>query len=346
MKNYLGRLLHCIIGFQARQGLFCLVPILCFTGLTLADYSPDTSALPAQMVTGVKLHDARRGKDLEVAVVYPISTNRPGQRFPIIVFSHGAGASGAGYADLLEYWASHGYVCVAPTHADSLSLKTTPANALNHVNIALAEIKVIKDIGSHPNDWVQRAADVSFVLDSLSDLARLEPQVGPLMDRRHIGVGGHSYGAFTSMVIGGAAIDLPSHPASNFTDRRATAILVLSGQGPGTMGLTADSYAGLQLPMMVQTGDLDRSMSGKDWHWRMLPFDLSPSGDKYLLVIQSARHRTFTGQNLSSPAEKSAFETVRMTSLAFWDAYLKNDPAARAFLAQKRPVANAMFHRK
>ena len=300
------------------------------------------------MVSSVKLHDAHRGKDLQVLVVYPASNYRPGQRFPVIVFSHGAGGAAANYSDLLEYWASHGYVCLAPTHADSLTLKSNPAYTLARVNKVLAEMRLIHGLNTTSNDWVQRAADISFVIDSLPVLARDVPRLGPIMDPHRVGVGGHSYGAFTSMVIGGATIDLPGHASASLADRRATAILVLSGEGPGTMGLNSHSYADLHLPMMVQTGSLDRSftITGMDWHWRSEPFTLSPPGDKYLLVVQAAKHRTFTGQFIWNPAEKAAFDTVRQASLAFWDAYLKHDSAARTFLGQKQPFANATYSHK
>src|SRR5438874_652897 len=71
------------------------------------------------VVPEVMLHDKRRDKDLPVYVSYPKGEGP----FPVIVFSHGAGGTGRHYEALLKFWSSHGYVCLAPTHAESLSLR-------------------------------------------------------------------------------------------------------------------------------------------------------------------------------------------------------------------------------
>lgn len=70
------------------------------------------------------LHDDARGKDLQVADPPPPSTDDQPGPFPLVVFSHGMGGSAAAFASLSECLASHGYVVVHPTHADSVSLGT------------------------------------------------------------------------------------------------------------------------------------------------------------------------------------------------------------------------------
>src|SRR6476660_9432957 len=63
------------------------------------------------------IHDAARNKDLPITAYFPKEGG-----YPVIVFSHGALGSGKSYVNLHSFWASRGYVCLAPTHDDSLTL--------------------------------------------------------------------------------------------------------------------------------------------------------------------------------------------------------------------------------
>ena len=151
----------------------------------------------------VVLRDETRGKDLQVHVNYPAGDEGP---WPLVIFSHGAGGSGRGVEPLTRYWASQGYVCLAPTHEDSLSLRRE---------------------GDSPNlfsaEGVEnRAHDVRFLIDSLPQLVEKVPPLKGKIDRERIGVGGHSYGAFTTMVIGGATLRRPDGLVS-YADERADA---------------------------------------------------------------------------------------------------------------------------
>ena len=57
-------------------------------------------------------------KQLPIRIAYP---DAEGQ-FPVIVFSHGMGSKGDMYKGFTDFWASHGYVVIQPTHIDSRSL--------------------------------------------------------------------------------------------------------------------------------------------------------------------------------------------------------------------------------
>src|SRR5450759_4034355 len=71
----------------------------------------------------IVLHDDARQKDLEITVRYPQTDLSSTERFPLVIFSHGAGGSRDAFADLTTHWASHGYVVILPTHADSIELR-------------------------------------------------------------------------------------------------------------------------------------------------------------------------------------------------------------------------------
>src|SRR5438093_12034742 len=96
-----------------------------------------------------------------------------------------------------------------------------------------------------------RVADVKLVLDSLDDLELGVPELKGKMDHGKIGVGGHSYGAFTSLLIAGMN--------GAFTDPRVRAVLAMSPPGPSPdRGITIQSFTTVKVPVMFMTGTNDR----------------------------------------------------------------------------------------
>lgn len=306
-------------------------------------YPVKQGAYEVVTVEEVILHDKARDKDLPVYINYP----KNGGPFPIIVFSHGSGGSGDRVAILTKFWASQGYVCLNPTHEDSIGLKRK-----KDPNAEVSLTGVLR--GGNATTWANRPKDVTFVLDSLDELENKIPALKGKMDRTRIGVGGHSLGAYTAQLIGGAKVTFPgSDKPQSFADKRVKAILQLSGQGTGQQGLTAHSWDELTRPMMTATGSLDRGAGGQGPDWKKEPYDHSPAGNKYHLFIEGANHGSFTGNQAEGAGmrpgarrlqglgggvrgaggdQKKIFGYVEQATLAFWNAYLKDDAAAKAFL--------------
>ncbi|MBD2431451.1 MULTISPECIES: alpha/beta hydrolase family protein [Fischerella] len=314
------------------------------------------------IVDNIILNDAQRNRQIPIKVSYP-----EGQQgsFPVIIFSHGAGASKDDYAPLTRFWASQGYICIQPTHADSIALNRQQGNSEN-----LRES--VRQMLGDAKGWKDRATDVSFIISSLSELERQAPQLKGKMNTQRIGVGGHSYGAYTAQLVGGATIDIPGGAkAQSFADRRVRAVLLLSPQGAGQQGLTRNSWANFKLPMMTMTGSRDRGAQGQGPEWKEEPFKYSPAGDKYLVFIEGATHFSFSGrlaqgggeaqtqaQGQGRPGwrlrehfgggqgggfgtrrrfgggqqEENIFNYVKVASISFWDAYLKQDSQAKNYL--------------
>jgi len=280
------------------------------------------------------LHDADRDKDLALRLYVPDAT----ERFPVIIFSHGGGGSGDGYEELGRHWASHGYVCIHPTHADSLE-----ARGLRWEIGPVREM--MRDVLTNPEGWKNRAADISFIIDAFSEIETTTPDVLGKMDYDRIGVGGHSFGAYTSQVVGGSTIIPPgSGELISYRDERVSCILPLSPQGAEQMGLHEDSWEDLTLPTMIMSGSEDKGALGQPPEWRMTPFQRAPEGDKYCVFIEGANHFSFVGpqgtlllrymrQDVDAAEQASIFEYVKIASIAFWDAYLKGDQAALDYLA-------------
>lgn len=300
-------------------------------------YKLDAGRFAVDEAKEIILVDRKRGKELSVRALYPIG---PGP-FPVIIFSHGAGSSKDCCSDLVRHWASHGYLTLQPAHADAVQSQRQPTS-LRPGGPGR------QDWMSNASAWENRARDVSFVIDSLAEIESLVPALDKKLDSKRIGVSGHSLGAYTALLIGGATVDTPASKGASFADLRVRAILVLSGQGRGQQGLTENSWGQLGRPMMAMTGSRDRGASGQDPDWRKEPFDLSPPGDKYHVWIEGAGNFSFTGKSAAAtlpalraqrPAGQAAeakpseiFGYVQIATTAFWDAYLKTDAKARTYL--------------
>jgi predicted dienelactone hydrolase len=295
-----------------------------------AGYSHADGPLTVSEVSDLVLYDAKRNKDLHLRLFYPTKADK----YPVIVFSHGAGGSQDCCDSLTRHWATYGYVTIQPTHNDS---------ALQRRNAGeerIGFLQAVNDALKKPALWQSRPEDISFVLDSLPELQRRIPELGGEIDTSRIGLGGHSMGSYTAEAIAGALIDLPNHKRASFLDPRVRAVLCLSPQGPGQFGLTEHSFDHISLPYLGITGSLDSLVPVASPAWHKVPFDRSPPGDKYHLIIQGANHMSFISVSSASPARRAQSEAIlgytNSASLAFWDAYLKGDPAAKDYLASNR----------
>lgn len=277
-------------------------------------------------VADLALHDSKRSKDLHVRIFYP---NGPG-KYPVIVFSHGAGGSQDCCETLTRHWASYGYVTIQPTHDDSAVQRRNTGEE----NIRF--MKAVRDALKKPALWESRPRDISFVLDALSSLPDRVPGLVGRMDTGRIGVGGHSMGSYTTEAIAGALIDLPGHPGSNFADPRVKAVLCLSPQGPGQFGLNEHSFDPISLPYIGMTGSLDSLGPVASPAWHKTPFERSLPGDKYHVFIEGANHMSFISARSLAPGRAAQGEAIlgytNSASLAFWDAYLKGNAAAKTYL--------------
>jgi predicted dienelactone hydrolase len=289
-------------------------------------YKLETGALAVTEIPDLVVHDAARNKDLHVRIFYPVSQGK----YPVIVFSHGAGGSQNCCESLTRHWATYGYVTLQPTHDDSIVQRRKSGD--ENLRFLQAVRKALKN----PALWESRPQDISFLLNALPDLQKRVGGLGDKLDLNRIGIGGHSMGSYTAEAVGGALVDLPGRPATSFSEPRAKAILCLSPQGPNQFGLTARSFDKITLPFMGITGSLDSLGPVASSAWHKIPFERSQPDDKYELFITGANHMSFITAETLLPARSSQAAAIlgytNSASLAFWDAYLKDDPAAKQFL--------------
>jgi len=288
-----------------------VVPQVDERGLYKADAGPYT----IRVADPVVLNDRAQGRDLSVRVAYPDGAGP----FPVVLFSHGAFCFADGYASVTDHWVSHGYVVVLPRHLDAADAPPLGPEAL-------------------PRLLQARLDDLAFLLDHLAELRAVAGIEGEL-DAARIAVAGHSFGGMIAMIKAGLYLRAPdSGERLDFGDARIRAAVVMSGVGPMPQ-MTDDAFSGLKKPLLATGGTLDVGNIGSGpvypWEWRMSAFGLAPSGDKFQVVLDRGDHYLgglICRQDRGGPPDPEGAAIDRAVATAFLDAYLRDEPAARAFL--------------
>jgi predicted dienelactone hydrolase len=258
-----------------------------FAVLTCALYCAEARAqavLPATLyrvgMTQVEFSDpAAGGRPLNFMLIYPaapepvanlfkifMSTNLhlykdvppvdDGLRHPLIVFSHGAGGNGSGYAWFGEYLAAHGYIVAMVYHYRANTYDSSALYVRNRI-------------------W-QRPRDISLDISHLLE----DKTWGPRIDPAQIGVAGHSQGGFTSLWIGGAEVNpdrflayqqiwksnemvpayvrdqmnLDAKPAQGVRDSRVKAVFAMAPGDIQAFGMDAEGLRRTAVPAYIVVG--------------------------------------------------------------------------------------------
>ncbi|BCX47936.1 dienelactone hydrolase protein [Haloferula helveola] len=267
-----------------------------------------------------------RYTDREVPLKVYLPEKKPA---PVILLSHGLGGSREVGTYLGEYWAARGYVVVAMQHAgsDESVWKDVPR---------ARRLAAAKE-AANGETFLDRMRDVPATLDQLE---KWNAQKGHFlkgrMDLEHIGMAGHSYGAVTTQAVCGQVFGIAG---AKFADSRIDAGLALS-PSPPNFGDAAKAFGQITLPMMLMTGTEDRSVVGRTTpESRREVYPALPDGSKYELVLKDAEHMAFSDRTLRGAEQRNPehHKVILALSTAFWDAYLKEDPAARKWLDGKTP---------
>ena len=263
------------------------------------------------------VHDGKRQRDLPVRVYLPKSP----EPAPVVLFSHGLGGSSKGYSYLGKQWAGRGYVVVAIQHPGSDESvwrgSSNPAASMKQA--------------ANGKNLVLRLQDIPAVIDQLA-LWNHEPghPLNNRLDLDKIGMAGHSFGALTTQGVAGETL---GWAGTKSTDPRIKAALCLSPSSP-RLGRPAKAFGSVNIPWMLMTGTNDvASIGNQNLASRLAVFPALPPGGKYEIVLNGADHAAFSDapipRSTSNPNHHKAIEAL---STAFWDSYLKEDKAAKAWL--------------
>jgi len=243
--------------------------------------------------------------------------------YPVHVHSHGAWGFGGTSADLMHYFASHGWVAIAPDHAGH----TLPEHTEDPLPISVR---------------ILRSMDVSASLDLLEDLPEGDPLAGKCLTEKSL-LSGHSAGAQTTWSSAGAAFDMasvqamcdggtfaaPCTPeelaifAAGLGDDRVAAGLPMAGgvgDEPGWFG--NDGYDAAQNPFMLMSGTLDPVGAENVW-------ERVKSLDYTWLDFEGGCHQLFALGGCSKFETFEGYALVNTYAFAFARRHVLGDTSAR-----------------
>jgi predicted dienelactone hydrolase len=303
---------------------------------------PDKTEVRALDVT---VKDAGRGRDVPIRIYLPKDPDVPGSpanateeprtapgpaAHPVVLFSHGLGGSRRGCSYLGKHWAARGYVAVFLQHpgSDESVWKDVPRRN---------RLAAMRQAASGRN-FLLRVRDVPAVLDQLAKWNESpEHELSGRLDLERVGMSGHSFGAVTTQAVSGQAAALGG---MRFTDPRIKAALALSPSTP-RRGAPETAFGDVKIPWMLMTGTRDTApIGGQTLASRRAVFPALPPGDKFELVLHDAEHSAFSDRGLpgdSQPRNPNHHQAILALSTAFWDAYLDDNAAARAWLLGDGP---------
>lgn len=281
-------------------------------GTAFVSVSPITIPAPGRFV------------DIEVRVSAPAT----GRNLPVILFSHGHGASNylsssRGCLPLAEFWASHGFVVIQPTHLNSTTLNPASPEA--------------------PVFWRSRVQDMKRILDQLDHVETLVPGLRGRLDKERVAVAGYSLGGHTaSMLLGMQLRDVDGEEVVDLRDARIKFGVILAGPGRGSdmdgpagtrfPDLKKNTFDGMTTPALVVAGALDANpafSSRKDW--RSDAYHLSPA-PKCLLTVSDAEHGLggiagYDAKETTDEDPNRVAAVQRLTWAYLWSAFHPEDDA-------------------
>lgn len=274
------------------------------------------------LATPLTVHDAARERDIPIRVYLPAETAAA----PVVLFSHGLGGSRDTSPYLGEHWARRGYVAVFLQHPGS----DVDVWRDEQLGERMAKLRAAAN-GRNLRD---RCLDVRAVLDQLAawNGAADAPLAGRL-DLEHVGMSGHSFGAMTTQMVAGQSVPLAGRP---WLEPRIDAALPMSPSSP-QRGDLARAFGDVAIPWLCMTGTRDTAPIGdQDPESRRKVFaNLPATIDRFELVLQDAEHSAFVGgegRALRARRNPNHHRAILALSTAFWDACLRDDAAARAWL--------------
>jgi predicted dienelactone hydrolase len=285
------------------------------------DYDPLAATDEKPNTLELVVADAKGKRELPILVYLP-KQRKPA---PVVLFSHGLGGSRHGNAYLGKHWSGRGYVAVFLQHpgSDDSVWKGQP----------LAERMAALRKAADAENFLLRTQDVKAVLDALEQWNNdARHALANRLDLDRFGMSGHSFGAVTTQAVSGQSFPL----GKSYTDSRIKAAVLMSPSPPRAGGNAEKAFAAVRMPWLLLTGTHDGSPIGNiEAQDRLLVFPALPNGDKYELVLNDAEHSAFSDTRL--PGDKlrrnpNHHNVVLALTTAFWDAYLRDDVDAKAWL--------------
>lgn len=228
-----------------------------------------------------------------------------GKPYPLIVYSHGYWLFRQMASYLMEQLASWGFVVIAGDHEDNWGTVFGPSQA---------------------DTYVSRPQDIRRQIDFAGTLSAADGAFPGLIDHENVGVVGHSFGADTALLMGGARLNTdlffnewcamnPGDPTDSFNDCAAMPAL-LDGMAkeagldappeglwpdwsdprvaaivpfmPAAQYFGADGLATVRTPILLVEAEMDWALAAANQYYK--PYTLLPTDPKTHLFFKLGDH--------------------------------------------------------
>lgn len=264
-------------------------------------------------------------------------------KLPAIIFSpgrpFGRGRPAPPTEWLDNYLAAHGYVVITVCHtgADQFVMDGAPTDPRDKEALRAFMLQ-----SNH--DWDRaddRFRDLSYVIDELRTWNEGEGPLGGHIDLNRIGLSGYSFGARTALGLLGEKV---GKQGRSYKDERIKAGISYSPTPVWKQVDLTEKFTDVGVPIFHLAGTADRI-----WTEPILPEDRNAgfhaiaAPDQTLLVLGGADHVTFAGSRPKGDYDRynegRHHQLIKAASLAFWDAYLRDDDAARNWFQEEFQTA-------
>ncbi|MCB9977009.1 MAG: hypothetical protein H6858_05390 [Rhodospirillales bacterium] len=274
--------------------------------------------------------DAARG-DREIPFKFYAPVDHDLDRYPLILWSHGFGGNADGAGFISRYLASYGYAIAHLTHrgTDSSLWEGKPGHPWD----ILRQVKIPREM------TFDRMRDVPFFLNQLPDWVAEQPEFAPFVDFSRVGMSGHSFGAMTTQVMAGMPLPDREGNLIDMRDERFRAGILYSPVPIAHLSQLppAELYGRMAIPLFHMTGTDDASpLEPVGYEHRLVVHEHAGHPEQYLKILQDGDHMVYNGTRgklSANPKREEHEQLIKIASLAFWDAYLKDDARAKAWLA-------------
>jgi len=288
------------------------------------DISPAAGPFDVRIDKG-EWQDAARLRSVPYKIYRP--ENLTDEIYPVVIWSHGLGGLRDGAGFLGRYLASHGYIHVHIQHdgTDDSLWRGKPGHPWENIRATPVPWETVKN----------RYLDATFAVDCLEDMNKDDPFYKGKLDFERLGMSGHSFGALTTQVMCGQLAG--REDPEDLSDMRFKAGILYSPVPAFRHQLGGkDVYESIDRPLLHMTGSEDASpVEGFGAERRVEVFEGAGHPDQHLFFLNGADHMVYNGSRgqLESYDDIGAHqEMICLAARAWWECWLNNDAAARAWL--------------
>jgi len=313
-------------------------------------YAYREQPVPFKIAVWYPSSDAKKSDDFS----YPIGSNKIASeakldapiaegKFPVLFYSHGATGAGTSSFFVCELLARSGYIVVAPDYLDTVYVARIdqPVPFDGYLWMRTAQyISWLRELGLNKSS---REGRILFAYRPVQLKQTIEKIIGsnkdsksPLyqhLDEERIGLFGHSFGAWTSLLLAGASPSLH--------DARVKAVVALSGPvNEHVYAVGSDNdLESVKVPVLFEYGDKEPASGRQDDKKFLFEKAKAP---KMLIAIKDADHLSFSGGVKGEHKLASEYlnqdlprKTIAETTLDFFNAFLKDDAASKTKLKNR-----------